>query len=361
MHSNPKPCGLTATCRRWGRGFEAPPESGQPKGAQGTVLARPARQWSRAILLLLLVTGALDLAGCPDRFRAEAARRTVQAFYDRRLARVPADGLLAPDLRRRSGGYSDPVGPQPAAYRLIQLDRRGARYRIDLVVANAGRAGSRRETEEVLVALRGRRYEIAEIRRTARARLAPEGLDLVLYLEGKANGRLSPAMLPARAAPPGGGVFGVGRDAFGPAAFNPANPREAVISSRGLHALLATAVFPPAGGGKPAVRPVDLFFEGEVTGVLWLPAGNLVAAQVLTPAGTEAVYLYEIADRRRPARKETPWGKRWPPPASVRLRFFAGGPRALVLSVVDAAGRTADWGWYLDRSRLEPWPGSGRG
>ena len=101
------------------------------------MLTKPTRGWLRGVSALLLLTGALDLAGCPGRVDPGEARRVVQAFYDRRLARRPVSELLAPELARTGRDYTAPSDPRPVAYRLLRVDRNGAIYRVSLILTSS--------------------------------------------------------------------------------------------------------------------------------------------------------------------------------------------------------------------------------
>lgn len=94
-----------------------------------------------------------------------------------------------------------------------------------------------------------------------------------------------------------------------------------------------------------------------MTQVLWLPTGNLLAVEVMTPADATAVYLYDVTKRGQPARLHPPWEKKWGPPASVRLRYFAGRERALVLSVAAPGKKAAEWAWRVGSGEVKPWRG----
>ena len=203
---------------------------------------------------------------------------------------------------------------------------------------------------------RARRYLIAQVQRKGRAEAVLSGQDLTLSVGGKPQGRLSLKELPAEVTPIGGDApFGAGRDRFGPAAHNPNNPREIALSANGLHALAATALFPAAGRKKPVVKPIDLFFEGAVTQVIWLPGTALVAVEVLTPAGATAINLYDVTERRRPKRLHPDWEKRWRPPTNIRLRYFAGRAKALVFTAAEPGRKDEDWAWGVGTGKIERW------
>lgn len=320
------------------------------------MLFKPAREWARAVLILLLATGAIELSGCPDRFKSDRAEKAVGRFYDRRLARRPVEDLLTAALARKQPGFLGPANPHPVAYRLTRLDRKGARYRAALVLTYTGRPASYFETEEVRVVRQGGRYLLAEVKRTRVTELFQRGHDLIFRAGGWDKATIGLADLPAQATPLGGEApFGVGRERFGPAAHNPANTREIAFGVNGLHALLATAVVPTDGGAEPSIRPLDLYFEGEVTQVLWLPMGNLLAVEVMTPAAATAVYLYDVANRARAERLHPPWEKKWRPPASVKLKYFAGRARALILTVAAPDAKETVWAWRIGSGEVAPW------
>ena len=122
------------------------------------------------------------------------------------------------------------------------------------------------------VARRNGRHVVAMVRQTARAQAVPAGGDLVFHLGGREKGRLDLASLPAEVTPIGGDApFGAGRERFGPVAHNPADPNQIAFGVNGLHAILATTTLP--GDADPDVRPINLYFEGKVTNLIWLPEG----------------------------------------------------------------------------------------
>lgn len=198
-------------------------------------------------------------------FKGDDAKKAVETFYDRRLARRPVADLLAPALAKKRLDYLGPANPHPVAYRLTRLDRRGARYRVALVLTYSGQPASSFETEEVQVVRQARRYLLAAVTpRKQVTGLSQRGQDLVFRVSSRDQANVRLTDLPPQVTPLGGEApFGAGRERFGPAAHNPANADEAAFGVNGLHALLATAAFSATGGTNPIVRPLDLYFEGK--------------------------------------------------------------------------------------------------
>ena len=240
---------------------------------------------------------------------------------------APPSKICSPRISGAARIFSDRPIPHPVAYHLVQLDRGGSRYRVSLVSVYTGQPASYLATEEVKVERRVRRYLIAQVRRRGQAEAVLSGQDLLLNVGGKPQGRLTLQELPAEVVPVGGEApLGAGRDRFGPVAHNPNNPREIALSANGLHALAATALFPAAGRNKAVVKPINLFFEGAVTQIIWLPGNALVAVEVLTPAGATAINLYDVTERRRPKRL-------------IRTGKSVGGRRPTSACVISPAGR----------------------
>ena len=82
-----------------------------------------------------------------------------------------------------------------------------------------------------------------------------------------------------------------------------------------------------------------------------------IAVEVMTPAASTAVYLYRVAEGRPPERLHPAWEERWQPPVFVRLRYFTGRARALVLSVAAPGEKGEEWAWYAGNGELARWNG----
>ncbi|AVX31675.1 hypothetical protein CTH_2111 [Carboxydocella thermautotrophica] len=184
--------------------------------------------------------------------------------------------------------------------------------------------------------------------------------DIALVLQqkgGQARTLLSLEQLPNVASPLGaepGTEFGVGREGFGPLALRP-DGKELALSTRGLHAFIA--LLPTEAAARPALKPLDLYFEGGVAALAWSPEGKYLAANLDTPAGTRRLVIYEPGVKKvlkTPFDEQFPW-------TNYDLNFLYWLPTGPELyfrvtaaqGTVPQQGAEGIWKWSLATGKLE--------
>lgn len=106
--------------------------------------------------------------------------------------------------------------------------------------------------------------------------------------------------LPEQFAPYGAGPgveFGVGRGGWA-VAVPSLSGQHLFWSTRGLHPLVGVSQINP--GGAPAVRPLDLLFEGAVAEAAWAPGSDqYIALAQAWPSGGTGLQVWDIAGPTR--------------------------------------------------------------
>lgn len=199
------------------------------------------------------------------------------------------------NMKQHTANYTPMSNPHPNGYTVDKVEEKEGRLEgtLKMFMVYTGEPYYSSDESKITVVKEKGMYLIDKIEKSKITEVSEKDKSLYIREDGDVKGKeiIKIDDLPRFATPQGSSPdkkFNIGRDKFGPVALDPED-KTLALSTTGQHPAIMILEMK-----KKQVKPLDLYFEGNVISIAWSQDGKFLAVELSGKENSRFIRVYDI-------------------------------------------------------------------